>query len=281
MLFSKSPVAYLFLALYFCLSLRILSFSDNLIVLWVLIELQIVVYVTISFPYFRSFHSSLILYFLVQSVSSLMVLACCFFSYWLLFLSFLLKLGGFPFYGWYIASLGSFPNYPLFLALTFQKLGSVTLLGLFLGSFSCYILNVFLAFSLLGGLSSIYALSRLRMLLVWSSLVTNVWFILSLSLSLACFTLYFIVYSFMTLLALGVFGTSYSHIYSPSGFLLLMFGLAGFPPSPLFFVKVLVLYLVAFYSVSMVMLLLVSSVVVMYIYCSLGISSFISQFKGV
>lgn len=277
MLYSNIPLNYLFFFLYLVLTGGCIFFSDYILVLWVLIELQMILYLVISFPLFRSFHASLILYFLIQSVSSLLILRFSFFSFSVLLFGFCLKMGLFPFFGWYISCLTSFPSLSLFLALTFQKLPSFLFFNLFFHNFRGFFFFILILFGVLGGIGCLGTTFSFRFLIVWSSLLANVWFFLRLTQSLRSFLLYFFAYCALVYLFFWGFEGG---VYRAGWLIILLFALGGFPPFPLFFLKVYILYSAVFtVSVPAVLLTLLSSVITIYIYCSFSLSRFLLEIQ--
>lgn len=96
-------------------------------------ELQIITFVSIFLLISYNIPRGFTVYFLTQSISSLVIITLFLmnnFDNFLILFFFLIKLGVFPVVNWYIWSLSTFSNTLLIFALTLQKLPSLTLLHL-------------------------------------------------------------------------------------------------------------------------------------------------------
>lgn len=181
--------------------------------------------------------------FFVQSISSFVVLVSYILSLNSVFtVALLLKMGIFPFFSWYLSSLIMFPNFPLFLSLTFQKLPILIILMFFnvLVVMDLFVIRTLLRIFVSSAL--ILRANDLRTLLLSSSIGNRGWFILSsLSGDTVLFS-FFVFYRFFTFIVLSFlknfnsssFGTFFVIVFS-------LLSLSGFPPFPLFFTKIYIL----------------------------------------
>jgi len=214
-------------------------------------ELVSLLFISISFSQFRSNFSSLMVYFLIQALASLsIVVFWAFSSPFFLSLFLFLKLSSFPFHSWYLSVCYSFPNVCLLFASTLQKLPPFLLLSTDTQSYSttmfffCSIATVWL----LG--SSMLASSDMRYLLILSSVANNSWLLLAFCTSdLFILFFFFLSYSFSFYLILFLFNAHSSPSFSLSlskgqKFLLLIVvsNMSAFPPFPMFFVKLVLLF---------------------------------------
>lgn len=286
MLIFSIPQFLLFLVypvtLYFTLSTwEFLSF-------WTWIEIRGFIFICILYSSInRGSYTSAIVYFLIQSVSSMSLLfswaSCSHFSssfaIFLFSLFLLMKLGMFPFNFWYFFSLYNLPKVCFYMALTFQKLPPLYLFSFyfFLDSYFSYIL---LLFSFIGtGLSSgILASSSLTLtsLLVNSSLFNSGWLLLTVKVDFYLFIALFLFYSFVLLLLI---------LSSSSQQTILMFILIGLPPFPIFFLKLASSYLFlsssAFFYFSSLLLftLLVFNVIILILYFNYLLPTYLNKFS--
>lgn len=247
---NLSPFSFLYLSLYFCF-MFFLFCCDNFVIFWLIIEVITLLLIGICFSIFTNRYSYLIIYFLIQSISSFSLLILFLADFYYLFLIFfLLKLSMFPFHFWYINVAYRFSAFPLFLVSTFHKIPSFVILPLFripINSFF-YLSLVVTIF-----ISSFYmfSCSDLRILLVSSSVGNNSWFFLSSLVSLDFFLLYVLFYSFNFYFILFSFSPlsslsySFSRNFSPLVVILLLISISGMPPFPLFFLKSYALYVLS------------------------------------
>ena len=118
--------------------------------------------------------SQLIVYFLIQSLSSFAILVSYIVgSVVLLTLAFFLKLGMFPFLRWYLGTVSHFPNFLFWLVGTFHKLPPLVLLLSFNLILSPSLFWVSVLFTTLIRASLILSTIDLRLLLVSSSVGNN------------------------------------------------------------------------------------------------------------
>ena len=241
-----SPFSFLLSLLYFLLLLSLFSLFSP-IFFWLVIELLMLVFIGLSYSVFSNSFSSLILYFLIQTVASFSVLLSYLYSFnFLLCVSFMLKLSMFPFHLWFLSVVYRFPRFILFLSSSFHKLPIFLFSLNFSFSFSSFCALSSILISVL--LSSLFMLSVVdfRMLILSSSLGNNSWlFIASLS-GFYCFFTFFVLYSLFLFLLLFSFSSfskpvktnRYIYLFIP----LLLVCLSGLPPLPLFYPKLFILY---------------------------------------
>lgn len=245
-----SPFSFLFLSLYF-LFLVVLSSLSSFVSYWVVIEFMILLLIGLSFTIFTHRFSSLMSYFIIQTIASFNLLIFFYLGLYEAFMiSLFLKLSVFPFSSWYPSVVYRFPNFILLLVRTVHKLPPLLLLLLFPLSFSWSLFFTILRTNLL--LSSFFMLnlSDIRMLLLVSSVGNNSWILAASQLTLPVFLLYFVVYSIRLFVVLTQFNSLSkpslslvsSQTSSPLSLSLSLLNLAGLPPLPLFFCKIVVIY---------------------------------------
>jgi len=241
-----SPFSFLLSLFYLFLLFSLFSLFSP-IFFWLVMELLMLVFIGLSYSVFSNSFSSLVLYFLIQTVASFSVLLSYLYSFsFLLCVSFMLKLSIFPFHFWFLSVVYRFPRFILFLSSSFHKLP----IFLFSLNFSLPFSSLCALFSILISvlLSSLFILSAVdfRILILSSSVGNNSWlFIASLS-GFYCFFTFFVFYSFFLFLLLFSFSSFSSpvkanrHTYLIIPLLLVC--LSGLPPLPLFYPKLFILY---------------------------------------
>nr|YP_011018281.1 NADH dehydrogenase subunit 2 [Parachordodes pustulosus]WQH58897.1 NADH dehydrogenase subunit 2 [Parachordodes pustulosus] len=225
--------------------------SFNLIFLMILSIFMLNVKVLIS--------ESLMLYFIVQSISSLLFLIFSQTSFvevpFLFFMIFLWKSGMAPLQNWFVKS-SKMANWKLFLIfLTFQKIYPLWFLVCFFVEvpflfFWSYLMGVIIFLLLVNVLVSCLApliSFNLMDILIYSSFSYGVWLSLSPCIGKNFFLEFYLFYFLLIFYLLKNyflkenFLMNKSYFLSPKNFLFLMF-LSGFPVSLIFFMKIKVLY---------------------------------------
>jgi len=244
-----TPYTYIFRVLYFLFLLSLSSLS-NFYYFWLAIELIALLLMGISYTIFTNRVSQLMVYFLVQSLARFLILISYVFSMTILLsVSLLLKLGMFPFIGWYLNSVARFPNYVFWLTGTLHKLPPLLLLAQFRLQIEPHLFwRSILITTLISG-SIMLSTSDFRYLLVNSSVGNNSWFLLSEQANLRVFLLFFSTYTLFLFLLLNSFGeltkpVSSQYRASPranSSWWFYLLCISGLPPLPIFFLKMLVI----------------------------------------
>ena len=246
-----TPYSFLFISLYFLL-LSSLLFISNFYLFWIVIELCMLLFMGFCFSTFCSGISRLIIYFLVQTVSSFSIFLFYALNSPFLFSLFLVfKLSMFPFHSWFLSVVYTFSNFGLFLVSSLHKVPSFLLLIFFPSLLTLSIFVVSSLFSVLMSCSLMLFTSDFRSLVLASSVGNNGWFFFS-SYSLHVFLSFFVVYCFSLLFVLAYlpnrnFYVSFSNPKIVIGFLLSLVSLSGFPPFPLFFLKLITVYYMSAY----------------------------------
>lgn len=242
-----SPQSFLFSVFYVFL-LFLLFCRRNFFIFWIIIELRTLVFIGVSYSLFKNNFSSLLLFFIIQSLSAFSILLFYFSHSTLGFtLSLLLKLSIFPFFYWYINLLPNFPNSMFFFSRTLFKLPSVFILINFYYIIRFLLLFFSAIFTIFLGAVIITIANDLRFVLICSSVVNNSWFMFSQYVRSFLFIAYFTLYSTLLFYLLCLITTqsnySFAHLLSNSHLVLLcLFTIAGLPPFPLFFIKIVLVY---------------------------------------
>ena len=168
-----TPYSFIFLFFYLLSLLSLFSVSD-FYVFWLVIEIMMRFFMGCCFSTFSLGFSSLIVYFLLQTISSLSLFVFYSFSLSLFFTFFLLlKLSMFPFYFWFLSVVYFFSNFAMFLSSSLHKLPSFLVIFLFFEAVSIPVLVLASLASLVFSFGFMLSTSDFRFLLLSSSVGNN------------------------------------------------------------------------------------------------------------
>ena len=242
-----TPYTFFFMSFYFLFLIFIFSCS-NFVVFWVFIEFIMLIFIGISYTLFLNNFSSLILYFLLQTVSSFRILLFYLYPYPLLFSVFLtIKLSIFPFHFWFLNICYRFPNFVLFLRSSFHKIPVFLIIILFMPSLRTSFIMVSTILTLLVSGFIMLRSVDFRGILVCSSVGNNSWFFMRSTLDLFSFFFFFTVYCFflyLVFIELSVFTKPLVNLSSKPIYNLFYYitFIRGLPPFPIFFSKIFILF---------------------------------------
>lgn len=247
MFLAFTPFTFLFFTIYSLFFLFLFS-RPNFILFWVYIEFIILIFIGMSYTMFSNNFSSLMLYFLVQTVASFRIFLFYLYPHPVLLpLSFFLKLSMFPFHFWFLNICYRFPNFVLFLSSSLHKLPVFLIIMFFSPSIngSLSLVSVIVTVFISGCMMLVA--SDFRSVLLSSSVGNNSWFMLSSFVDLFSFILFFAFYSFFLYLLVREFSTftkpsltKFSKGYF--SFLLYVVFIRGLPPFPIFFAKMYIIF---------------------------------------
>ena len=262
MAINFTPFTYLFIICY-SLFLFILVSLQDFFSIWILMELIILLFLGISYTLFSSRFSSLILYFLIQTLASFSLFSFYILTFYTFYtFSIILKLAIFPFHSWFLSIIIRFPNSLLLLSITFHKIPPLYLLIVTYSIVSPSILWASIICSIAVSRVVILLVSDFRLLLVSSSIGNNSWFILAITKRYFLFSVFFIAYFLSLLIVVSFFYSSSNPVIPVSfSFLLSVWSLSGLPPFPLFFAKSAIIFLSFSFSFSFLIFLALSSLV--------------------
>lgn len=253
-MFFLSPQSFIF-SIFYLLLLFAMFCTRNFFVFWVVIELRTLVFIGISYTAFKNNFSSLLLFFIIQSLSAFSLILFYFIDSNTGFtLSLILKLAMFPFFYWYVNLIPRFNNFMFFLSRTVFKLPSVFIIINFYYSVNMLLLFFSAVLTVILGAVIIINSRDLRFVLICSSVVNNSWFLFSQYTNRVLFIMYFLLYGSLLLYILFTINRQSSNRFTaikhrlPVTFCL--FTMAGLPPFPLFFVKIMLVYYLVFTSIS-------------------------------
>lgn len=253
MFITFSPYSFLYFSFYLTFLFSLLQIS-NFYYYWVIIEVLMLLFIGLAYSFMVSSYSQLILYFLIQTIASFLILV--FYLYDLpifLTVAFILKLSIFPFFMWYINVIYRLPNFIFWLASTLHKVPPIMILKIFIFNLDPTLLWVSIVFTTLVAGVIMLSMFDFRILLVLSSIGNNSWLLLSQISHIILFVVYMVVYRLSLFLVLRRFGglSKLSFVknlsFSNRNFSFWVLTLSGMPPFPLFYLKILVVF-VLFYS---------------------------------
>nr|URW97675.1 NADH dehydrogenase subunit 2 [Vignadula atrata] len=248
MYFYGNP--FLMMCFFFSIFGNILSVSSmSWIGLWLGMELNLFGFLILTNPEGYSVVQSSIVYFVIQSAGSMILL----FGFILVFglkidlgmlfivISLLMKSGMFPFHSWVVSVVGCSSWVVMGMVLTWQKFSPFVFFSFFPDSYIVYTSIICMCVvGCLGGLNQ----NSVRLMAVYSSFVHNSWLLVGVLGSFSSFIIYFLVYSiglifFFFSCFLSSKCTLNSYLVSlMSGMSLLV--LSGVPPFIGFFSKMII-----------------------------------------
>lgn len=273
------------------ISVFIGSFMNSLIGVWLVIEVNMVLFLIILFNEGYS-KGNIMKYFITQRVSSRLFFFSFFLTYIrdggvgiflnrILLISLSFKLGLAPFHGWYLRVVESLGWFSIFILSTLQKLLPLFAIRISVSSFRLYLIIVF---SRLVGTLLIFEILVKR--LIGYSRVFNIGWLLIVISNPRVFLLTFITYriTFFTV-RMFFFKKSIEKVYKINLstqvesliFLVLVIRLAGVPPFLGFWFKVLAIRLmIGYLKFILILIFFIGSVFTLKAYLSLSLKVFFS-----
>lgn len=243
-----SPYSFLFFSFYILFLFSLFTIG-SFYYFWVVIEILMLLFIGLSYTLFVNSYSQLMLYFLIQALSSFSLLVSyVYYSRLFITLSFILKLSMFPFFMWYLNVAYRFPNFILWVASTLHKLPPMLIIKVFSLPIFGDLLWLSILFTLFVRGVMILAVLDFRIVLVLSSIGNNSWFVLSQIVRLTVFLGFVFFYSLSLFIVLSQFSSlskpiSQSRLFLSSYTLSFwVLSLSGMPPFPMFYFKVLVIF---------------------------------------
>lgn len=238
---------FFFSVIYLCF-LIIIRCVDNFFIFWSIIEFRTLIFIGLSYSAFKNRFSRLLIFFIIQSYSAFMMLIffCINYSVGFTF-SILLKLSIFPFYFWYLRIIPLFNNFIFFFSSTFFKIPSIFIIYNFYFILDYKLLLISRVLTILIGALPMLIRNDLRFIIISSSVINNSWFVFSQIVRLLIFFLYILTYFLFLIQILFIFNSNSSVSYSITkdskpALVFSLFTLAGLPPFPLFYIKVLIVF---------------------------------------
>nr|YP_010164373.1 NADH dehydrogenase subunit 2 [Scyra compressipes]QRM82011.1 NADH dehydrogenase subunit 2 [Scyra compressipes] len=270
--------------------------SSSLFGAWLGLELNLLSFIPLISMKINSFLSEAALkYFLIQALgSATLIMASSLylslenFSFLLIVLSLLLKLGAAPFYFWFPQVIKGLYWPQVVILLTIQKIAPMVLLSYFM--FSSLINKMLLLSSILsaivgalGGLNTL----NLRKIIAFSSINHMSWMLIALIINFSLWFLYFFIYSIIASSLVVLFNLQQSYFFSdifnyyqPKSFFsfinpLALLSLGGLPPFTGFIPKWIIIQAMLQSHMYITLLFLLSSALVtLYYYLRISIPFF-------
>nr|QXT43915.1 NADH dehydrogenase subunit 2 [Neoseiulus womersleyi] len=264
--------------------------SKSLFFIWVCLEINMLMYVSMEKNYSSFMSVSVMKYYIIQGLSSMIFLFFILYSHtvgmvqdqfvsFFIFLSMWIKLGFYPFSGWYFVITENMSWVMWFLLNTFQKL-----IPLWVLSFNLFKMDMVMCLLIINMIYisiEMWNQVSLRWVVNCSSLNHFSWMVVSMNSHLSSWELYFFIY-FLINFILMVFMKEYNWMsflsmflykscFSVMIFMLIFFNFVGIPPFLGFLGKLLVLKLSM--SNYILLLLMFNTVIVCVVYLQVLMSS--------
>jgi len=244
-----------FIFFYSFLRLRIIFanfslISESAIRCWFYLEIRIVVFIGILLSRKLNSRKPIIIYFSIQVIPSIIFLSILVLGYLkfkcflVITLLILIKIGAAPFHSWYISISLQLPNLNLIWLLTIQKVIPLQLISIIFCKKTLYYMIII---SIILATRYLVIQVRFKKILIASSILSNNW---ALSAMLAENTIlwqkYFFSYRVFLVLLFIILGrgtmekttSSSQAVFFIRVWVIILFFLRGFPPSPIFFIKI-------------------------------------------
>nr|YP_011017315.1 NADH dehydrogenase subunit 2 [Amblyomma boeroi]WQF68978.1 NADH dehydrogenase subunit 2 [Amblyomma boeroi] len=259
--------------------------SDSWFIYWLMMEINLVLFIPVMNSKKKSSSNSMITYFVIQVFSSTLfflsslILETCEFMlfYNLIAISMMIKLAVIPFHFWMISISEMIDYKSLFVLISIQKV-----IPLFITSkYNFDILFVFVILSSIFG--SLLALNTkmIKKILIFSSISHQGWMI-SLILAKSNFWIsYIFIYSFLIFSILNSLNKSMTiqnlfntkTFFSKMAMISLFLSLGGMPPFLGFFMKIVSILIISKMSKIIMLILIISSIINIYFYMNLATPS--------
>nr|UYR22040.1 NADH dehydrogenase subunit 2 [Carcinus maenas] len=296
------PISYLFF--FFCLTLgSFLSISSSSwFGAWLGLELNLLSFIPLITLKMTSYLSeAAIKYFLIQAMAStILIMSSTLFmmnpdySYSLILLSLILKLGAAPFHFWFPQVMEGLLWPQTVVLLTIQKLAPMFLISYL--CFNSYLTTIIMVSSMMsaivgavGGLN----VMKLRKVMAFSSINHMAWMLIAISLNDILWSTYFVLYSMISISVVTLFNFTRSYVISDltnnlestslSGLVIPMslFSLGGLPPFTGFVPKWLMIQLLVANKLMIPLtVLLASSLITLYFYLRIMIPMILLTFPS-
>nr|YP_010316548.1 NADH dehydrogenase subunit 2 [Leucauge wulingensis]ULD67691.1 NADH dehydrogenase subunit 2 [Leucauge wulingensis] len=263
---------FFFFGIYICSFIVVLG-CDSWFLLWFGLEVNMISFIAVI--YSRSLMSieGCMKYFFIQSVGSGMLMCSLYFDYsgMINFVSFILsyKMGAGPFFFWFSSICESLNWVSCFLLMTFQKVMPLLLISMFMGMVVWFIILVSIVVGVMGAFNE----KKLKKLLAFSSIHHMGWMMMCNYLGSFIWIFYWFGYLFMLLGLVILFSSSMSLevndlllVDNKLILILSMLNMGGIPPMFGFFLKWFVFYLLWGYMNMYLMIMIIMSVFMLYIY---------------
>nr|YP_010692561.1 NADH dehydrogenase subunit 2 [Tricentrus fulgidus]WBV77302.1 NADH dehydrogenase subunit 2 [Tricentrus fulgidus] len=264
--------------------------SNNWIMIWLGLELSMMCFIPVMSKKSKLNSESCIKYFIVQSMSSTImmmgvIMMASLNSEKILMLSMLLKLGASPFHTWMISIIEGVDYKPIFILLTMMKLAPINMM-----SYINQNIDIFVIMSLLSGAISGLNQNSIKKIMVYSS-IFNLALILSSISSTEIWMSFLIIYSLsmmlmnllMMKLNLNFINQMLINNFNKSIKLccwMSLLSMGGFPPLMGFFGKMMVIkFLILNNEMIITTLIILTSLIVMFFYTRMVTLSMMMFFK--
>nr|YP_010528108.1 NADH dehydrogenase subunit 2 [Mycterothrips gongshanensis]UXW64210.1 NADH dehydrogenase subunit 2 [Mycterothrips gongshanensis] len=278
------------------LSILISCSSNSMLGIWMGMEINLFTIIPImSIDQKKNVEKSIMMYFLVQGISSSMMLFSILTMYieqnflnlfiYMFFLSMIMKMGMFPFHFWMLTVLENLPWMMCFILLTIQKI--IPLISMMMVTQEKSIIILSLINSTFASITGLKTFS-LRKIMGISSMNHLSLMLISIMLSKKLFKVYFLIYMISSFISMKIFdlnNINYIHQIMKMfkfnklenmSILLSFFSLAGLPPFLGFMPKmIMIMKMTEMYIIVPTILILLTNSLATFFYLRLSISTMI------
>uniref|UniRef100_A0AAU6PCL1 NADH-ubiquinone oxidoreductase chain 2 n=1 Tax=Amblyseius obtuserellus TaxID=3061186 RepID=A0AAU6PCL1_9ACAR len=272
--------------LLFLLSLMFCFSSNSLFFIWISMEINMLMYISMMEPKKPKIYNNLMMYYIIQSLASSLfifffILSYCInfldkhsCIYFIIFLSMWMKMGFFPFNTWYFQVSENLNWFMWFMLNTLQKVLPLWILTFFLTKTK--LLNLMILLNVMYSLFEIWNQTSIRWMINASSLNHFSWMALSMNSQFNIWEMYFIFYLLSSaILYLILYFMNWNSMlninsnldyYSLMYFSLIMFNFMGLPPFLGFLPKLMVMMMASSWFLMTLLILFTIFTSIIYIF---------------
>nr|YP_009994709.1 NADH dehydrogenase subunit 2 [Zyginella minuta]QNP08947.1 NADH dehydrogenase subunit 2 [Zyginella minuta] len=269
------------------MSMLMAASSNNWIMIWCSLEIMLISFIPIMVSDKLLASESTIQYFIIQSISSsLLMMGVVFmvmkgdYNYlYVINMSLMIKMGVAPFHNWVLTVIEGLTLYPMFMMLTILKIAPLAMMSYTTKSLTMIILITMITGAILG-----INQNSAKKLIGYSS-IYNMGLILSLIKNNLMWMFYLLTYSVMMIMLMVTFKKEKiyyinqmiikeSSIYSKMNLWINMLSMGGMPPLMGFMIKLMVIQMMIMNEMNILLVILItSSLLVMFFYLRMSFLS--------
>nr|YP_026091.1 NADH dehydrogenase subunit 2 [Habronattus oregonensis]AAT02502.1 NADH dehydrogenase subunit 2 [Habronattus oregonensis] len=267
------PSVYCFLFLYL-ISFAVVMSGEDWFLIWLGLEINMMSFLILIYRrYSLGVVESCMSYFFIQSLGSAMLISLFYLGWDYLggavglILSY--KIGAGPFFYWFPSVCGGLEWFSCFVLMLFQKILPILLICMFIH----WVLWLVIIISLIVGVFGSFNQNNIKQLLAYSSIHHLGWILMIVMKENYVWFFYLMLYGVILYMVVALLIddeiVSLSMVYSCNKkvwFIVSMLSMAGMPPLLGFYLKWMALLNIVNYSMVFLMLLVFSSVIMLYIY---------------
>lgn len=275
--------SFFFFFFFYLISFILVLSSDDWFLIWLGLEINIITFIVIIYRRYRIINiESCLKYFFIQRLGSSLFIRIFYFSQFLesyfIIMILRIKIGAGPFYFWFPSVCRGLEWISCFFLISFQKILPLMLIVMFVGLITWFIIIIRIMFGLLGSfnqynikqLMAYSSIHHLGWVLLCNLFDDNLWMIY---LFLYCIIIFRVIYILMDNEIINIY--MIIKFKDKLWFSFSILRIRGIPPILGFFLKVIVFCYVLYMDFFIIFFLLLSSIVIFYIYFRLIYDIFI------